>query len=96
MTAQLQFLNKILCTQDYSLISQNNLTEELFFNYRAEFNFIKNHYKKYNNKRGYQCRCVEKICLSEMPEFSEINIKKSEKASLLRCIRFYTLARLVI
>ncbi len=49
MTAQLQFLNKILCTQDYSLISQNNLTEELFFNYSAEFNFIKNHYKKYNN-----------------------------------------------
>ena len=49
MTAQLQFLNKILYTQDYSLISKNNLTEELFFNYRAEFNFIKNHYKKYNN-----------------------------------------------
>ena len=47
MTSQFQVLNKILQTKDYSLISMNNLTEDHFFQYRAEFNFIKNHYDNY-------------------------------------------------
>ncbi len=47
MTSQFQILNKILQTKDYSLISMNNLTEDHFFQYRAEFNFIKNHYDKF-------------------------------------------------
>jgi replicative DNA helicase len=47
MTSQFQIINKILQTKDYSLISMNNLTEDHFFQYRAEFNFIKNHYDNY-------------------------------------------------
>ena len=47
MTSQLQVLNKVLQTKDFSLIELNNLTEDFFFNYRAEFNYIKNHYEKY-------------------------------------------------
>ena len=47
MTSQFQIINKILQTKDYSLISMNNLTEEHFFQYKAEFNFIKNHYDKF-------------------------------------------------
>jgi hypothetical protein len=47
MTSQFQILNKILQTKDYSLISMNNLTEDHFFQYKAEFNFIKNHYDKF-------------------------------------------------
>jgi replicative DNA helicase len=47
MTSQLQVLNKILQTKDFSLIELNNLTEDFFFNYKAEFNYIKNHYEKY-------------------------------------------------
>ena len=47
MTAQLQVLNKILQTKDFSLVELNNLTEDFFFNYKAEFNYIKNHYEKY-------------------------------------------------
>ncbi len=47
MTSQFQIINKILQTKDYSLISMNNLTEDHFFQYRAEFNFIKNHYDKF-------------------------------------------------
>lgn len=47
MTSQFQIINKILQTKDYSLISMNNLTEDHFFQYRAEFNFIKNHYEKF-------------------------------------------------
>ena len=47
MTSQLQVLNKILQTKDFSLVTLNNLTEDFFFNYKAEFNYIKNHYEKY-------------------------------------------------
>ena len=47
MTAQFQIINKILQNSDYSIIELNNLTDRLFFNYKAEFNFIVNHYKKY-------------------------------------------------
>lgn len=71
MTAQLQFLNKILSTQDYSLISQNNLTDDLFFNYKTEFNFIKNHYKKYNT-------IPDKLTfLNTFPEFDYFVINES-------------------
>ena len=47
MTSQFMVLNKILNTKDFSLISLNNLTEDYFFDYKAEFNFIKNHYNTY-------------------------------------------------
>ena len=49
MTSQLQVLNKVLQTKDFSLIELNNLTEDFFFNYKAEFNYIKNHYEKYQS-----------------------------------------------
>ena len=49
MTSQLQVLNKVLPTKDFSLIELNNLTEDFFFNYKAEFNYIKNHYEKYQS-----------------------------------------------
>lgn len=47
MTSQFQVLNKILQNKDISLITLNNLTEDFFFNYKAEFNFIKSHYELY-------------------------------------------------
>jgi replicative DNA helicase len=47
MTSQFQILNKILQTKDFSLVTLNNLTEEHFFQYKAEFNFIKNHYDSF-------------------------------------------------
>ena len=43
MLSQCQTLNKIINKKDFSLVSLNNLTEDYFFNYRAEFNYIKNH-----------------------------------------------------
>jgi replicative DNA helicase len=49
MTSQFQILNKILQTKDYSFITLNNLTAEYFFNYRAEFEFIKTHYDTYHS-----------------------------------------------
>lgn len=48
MLSQAQVLNKILQTKDFSIVTLNNLTEEFFFNYKNEFNYIKNHYEKYH------------------------------------------------
>ena len=49
MTSQFQVINKILQTKDYSFITLNNLTDKHFFNYKAEFEFIKTHYETYHN-----------------------------------------------
>ena len=48
MTAQVQVLNKILQTKDYSIIEKNNLSADYFYSYKAEYEFIKNHIKQYN------------------------------------------------
>ena len=48
MTSQFQVLNKILQNKDYSFITLNNLTVEYFFNYKAEYEFIKTHYDMYH------------------------------------------------
>ena len=47
MTSQFQVLNKILQTKDNSFITLNNLTAEHFFNYKAEYEFIKTHYETF-------------------------------------------------
>ena len=46
MVSQNLILNKVLNTRDLSIITLNNLTEKYFFNYKAEFLFIVNHYQK--------------------------------------------------
>lgn len=48
MVSQAQVLNKVLSTGDYSLISNNGLNADYFFNYKTEFNFIKNHYEQFH------------------------------------------------
>lgn len=48
MTSQFQIINKILQTKDYSFITLNNLTAEHFFNYKAEYEFLKTHYDTYH------------------------------------------------
>ena len=47
MTSQFQIINKILQNKDYSLITLNNLTVDYFFNYKAEYQFLKAHYDTY-------------------------------------------------
>ncbi len=47
MTTQLQILNKILATHDYSIVTSNNLTSDHFNNYESEFKFIKTHVDTY-------------------------------------------------
>lgn len=45
MLVQTQIINKILKTRDFSIVVLNNLDDRYFFNYKNEFNFIKNHVK---------------------------------------------------
>lgn len=44
---QLQVLNKILKSKDASFITENNLSEDYFSDYKEEFLFIKNHISSY-------------------------------------------------
>ena len=39
----LQIISKVLNTKDYSIVSNNLLTEDYFIGYESEYNFIKNH-----------------------------------------------------
>ena len=72
MTSQLQVLNKVLQTKDFSLIELNNLTEDFFFNYKAEFNYIKNHYEKYHS-------VPDKLTfISVFPEFDIIEVTEPD------------------
>lgn len=48
MIVQLQILNYILSSKDFSFIIQNNIDAYYFPNFKSEFTFILNHYKKYN------------------------------------------------
>ena len=45
----LQLLNKVIQTHDFSIIENNDLTEEHFMEYEDEYRFIVDHYKKYGN-----------------------------------------------
>ena len=45
----LQVISKVINTQDNSIIENNNLTEEYFVGYEAEFQYIQNHVKDYGN-----------------------------------------------
>lgn len=46
---QLQFLSYVLSSKNYNIVSDNNITSDYFLEYEDEFNFIKEHYDKYNN-----------------------------------------------
>ena len=45
---QLQFLNYLLNSKDYSLLTINNIGSEFFPSYKNEFEYIKEHIDKYN------------------------------------------------
>lgn len=45
----LQIINKIIHTQDISIITKNGLTDEYFIGYESEINYILEHYNKYGN-----------------------------------------------
>ncbi|MGN1153242.1 MAG: DnaB-like helicase C-terminal domain-containing protein [Candidatus Gastranaerophilaceae bacterium] len=67
---QLQFLNKLLDTQDPSLILVNNLDESFFSDYKSEYRYIKEHLDKYNT-------IPDRISfLDKFPEFDIIQVNE--------------------
>ena len=70
MLSQVQLISYIINTKDYSVISQNNLDDKFFFNYKAEFNFIKNHYEQYRT-------VPDKLTfLNVFPEFDVVEVNE--------------------
>ena len=64
---QLQFLNWLIQSGDYSLLVINNITDEFFSDYKNEFNFIKEHLDNYG--------CIPDK--TKFPDFDLIEIHES-------------------
>lgn len=68
---QLQFLNRILDTKDGSLLIVNNLTDEYFSDYLAEYKFIKGHLDTYGNVPD------KESFLAKFPSFDIIKVDET-------------------
>lgn len=71
MLTQIQLLNKIISDKDYSIIADNNLSKDYFPQTSDEFNYIVNHYNKYN-----QVPDIETF-IKTFPKFEVINVTES-------------------
>jgi len=68
-----QIISKILATKDLSIIHQNGFTSEHFIGYEDEFNFILNHFEKYNSVPDIT------TFLESFNDFEIIDVKESER-----------------
>lgn len=69
----LQIINKIIKTANIDLVTNNNLTTEMFSEYEQEFEFIYNHYNKYGKVPD------KETFLNEFPDFNLIEVGESDK-----------------
>lgn len=70
---QNQLINKLLISQDKSILTLNNLTDEFFSDYKDEFNFIKNHTQQYG-------KIPDKATfISRFPDFDFIEVNEPIK-----------------
>ena len=70
---QLQLLNKILSTQDTSVLLLNNLTEDFFSDYRDEYKWLKHHLDEYGN-----CPDIHSF-VDKFPNFDVIQVNETNK-----------------
>ena len=69
----LQVLNKVIQTQDASIITDNALTSEYFTGYETEFEFIINHLTNYG-------KVPDKVTFIDMfKEFNLVDVAESDK-----------------
>lgn len=73
MTVELQILNKIIDTKDFSLAAKNGLTEDHFVDYKEEFSFLKNHYEVYENVPDFY------TVSTRFREFKRIDVLESDE-----------------
>lgn len=89
MVSQLQVLCKVLETGDYSLISLNNLTVDYFFDYKAEFNFIKTHYATYH-------KVPDKLTFTAtFPDFNYVKVTEPDNFLLTQLYNDYNTSYVV-
>ena len=70
---QNQCINAILSRKDSTFITENNLTDEFFSDYKDEFNFITNHLKEYGNVPDIE------TFISKFPTFDLVDVHESPK-----------------
>ena len=70
---QLQIISRIIQTQDYNIIEDNQLTVDYFSGYEEEFTFLKEHYEKYKNVPD------KATFLSNFPEVEIVEVNESEQ-----------------
>lgn len=69
---QLQVLNKILSSQDMSIVDENGLTEKHFSEYYDEYTYILNHYNRYGNTPD-----IESV-LEQFSGFHVLNVREEQ------------------
>ena len=70
---QLQFLNKLLQSGDFSIVILNNLDNSYFSDYKNEFDFIVSHYNEYGRVPD------KETFLSEFNNFDFIIVNETDK-----------------
>ena len=70
---QLQVLNKILATNDASILLLNNLNEDFFSDYREEYKWLKSHLDNYGN-----CPDIHTF-VNKFPEFDVIQVNETTR-----------------
>lgn len=68
----LQIINKVLASQDYTIIEKNLLTQEYFVGYENEYKFLQDHVNKYGNVPD------KESFLSMFPEFEFVEVNESD------------------
>ena len=71
MITQLQALNLILASHDFSFILENNIDSDYFPNYKKEFVFIRKHYTQYGQVPD------QATFLKQFPDFEIIQVTES-------------------
>lgn len=69
----LQIISKVISTKDISIIKDNLLTEEYFPEYEDEYNFILEHYDKYQNIPD------KATFLAQFPDLELVEVTESDK-----------------
>lgn len=77
MTIQVQVLNKILQTKDFSIVTLNNLDASYFYEYKAEFEFIRSHIDLYGV-------VPDKLTFADnFPDFEFVDVQEPDSYLLL-------------
>jgi replicative DNA helicase len=88
MLSQLQVLNRVIETKDFSIISKNNLNVEYFFDYKAVFDFIKNHVSAYGFVPD------KETVVNSFPEFDLIEVREPNEYLISALLEDYKTCKL--